>query len=252
MNDAHHASDLPEHDPAEATRWFNQWHVYRSIVDRDWMCHRGIFTAIKQWVLLRHPGPFTLLDLGCGDASFINRTFADTALWAYTGIDASQTAIAKARAELANARFQVRLVEADLLAFLRGHAGGDREAFDVMLTSFAVHHLPTPEKGEFFRQAVPRLAPGGTLLYGDIFRRAGETREQYLDAYVSMMRNEWQGLAPEDLTSTCEHVTQRDFPERVETVREMAREAGFRHEPQELFSDATGFYRLLAFRKEPG
>jgi hypothetical protein len=31
------------------------------------MAHRTIFGAIRSWVLLRHPGPFTLLDLGCGD-----------------------------------------------------------------------------------------------------------------------------------------------------------------------------------------
>jgi hypothetical protein len=31
------ANTQPEHDPAEATRWFNQWHVYRSIVGNDWM-----------------------------------------------------------------------------------------------------------------------------------------------------------------------------------------------------------------------
>jgi hypothetical protein len=58
----------PRHTPEEATRWFNQWHVYRSIVDADWMAHREIFGAIRSWVLLCHPGPFALLDLGCGDA----------------------------------------------------------------------------------------------------------------------------------------------------------------------------------------
>jgi hypothetical protein len=51
-----------------ATQWFNQWHVYRSIVDANWMAHLEIFAAVRAWVLLRHPGPFTLLDLGCGDA----------------------------------------------------------------------------------------------------------------------------------------------------------------------------------------
>ena len=56
----------------EATRWFSQWHVYRSIVDADWMAHRGIFDAIRAWVLLRHPGhpacAFTLVQPGQGPA----------------------------------------------------------------------------------------------------------------------------------------------------------------------------------------
>jgi hypothetical protein len=53
------------------------------------------------------------------------------------------------------------------------------------------------------------------------------------------------------LASTIEHVTQRDFPETSEALSGMAREAGFQ-EPQELFRDATGFHRLLAFTKEAG
>ncbi len=116
-----------------ATQWFSQWHVYRSIVDANWMAHREIFAAVRAWVLLRHPGPFTLLDLGCGDAGFIKDTFDETRLWAYTGIDASLAALAKARAQ----------------------------TFDVILASYAVHHLPASEKQEFFRLARNNLAPRG-------------------------------------------------------------------------------------------
>lgn len=31
----------PTHAFTEAAQWFNQWHGYRSIVDNDWMGHRG-------------------------------------------------------------------------------------------------------------------------------------------------------------------------------------------------------------------
>lgn len=237
----------PEHDPTEATRWFNQWHVYRSIVDHDWMGHRGIFDAIKHHVLLRHPGPFTLLDLGCGDGGFIKAAFTDTGLWAYTGVDASQAALCKAREELAGARFQVRLIEADMLDYLSADTSAADRPFDVILASYAVHHLPVREKQEFFRRAHGTLAHGGSLLFADIFRRGDETREQYLAAYAGMMRNDWRELTPESLVSTTEHVVQRDFPETIATIRELAREAGFRNEPRELFCDATGFHRLFSF-----
>lgn len=237
----------PRHAPEEATRWFNQWHVYRSIVDADWMAHREIFRAIRSWVLLCHPGPFTLLDLGCGDAGFIQATFADTGLWAYTGVDASAAALAQARSELAGARFQVRLVEADMLAALRAGSSPFTGTCDVMLASYAVHHLPLPAKQDFFRLARARLAPGGSLLFADIFRRDEETREHYLDRYVGMMRQAWTALAPEALASTIEHVVQRDFPETAEAIGGMARDAGFSPEPRELARDATGFHRLLAF-----
>jgi len=250
MNTPQKPSQAPAHDLEEATRWFNQWHVYRAIVDANWMAHREIFAAVRRWVLARYPGPFTLLDLGCGDAGFITSTFDDTGLWAYMGIDASQAALGKARSELAGARFQVQLLEADMLAYLREAPGPAAKTFDVILASYAVHHLPVQEKQEFFRLAHGKLAPRGSLLYADVFRRDGESREEYLEAYVGMMRRDWAGMPPESLASTIEHVTQRDFPETGEAISAMARGAGFGHEPREPFRDATGYHRLMAFQRE--
>lgn len=246
MSTPKNTSQEPEHTPEEAARWFNQWHVYRAIVDANWMAHREMFSAVRAWVHMRYPGPFTLLDLGCGDAGFIKGTFDDTGLWAYTGIDASQAALAKAREELAGARFQVQLLEADMLAYQREDSGVNAKTFDVILASYAVHHLPTREKQEFFHLAHAKLARRGSLLYADVFRRDGETREEYLGAYVGMMRRDWTGMPPESLASTTQHVMQRDFPETGEALSAMAREAGFQ-KPQELFRDTTGFHRLLAF-----
>lgn len=240
----------PAHDPEEATRWFNQWHVYRAIVDANWMAHREVFSAVRAWVLMRYPGPFTLLDLGCGDAGFMKSTFDETGLWVYTGVDASQAALSKARDELAGARFQMQLHEGDMLAYLREDSAPAAKTFDVILASYAAHHLPAREKQEFFQLAHGKLAPRGSLLYADIFRRGSESREEYLERYVGMMQREWQALTPEGLASTVEHVTQRDFPETSQTLTSMAREAGFL-EPQELFRDATGVHRLLAFVKPP-
>ena len=34
---------------------------------------RQIFAAVRCSVLVRHPGPFMLLDLGCGDTGFVKR-----------------------------------------------------------------------------------------------------------------------------------------------------------------------------------
>jgi SAM-dependent methyltransferase len=241
----------PDHDPAAATRWFDHWHVYRSIVDHDWMCHRGIFAAARQWVLLRHPGPFTLLDAGCGDAGFIRPSFTTTGLWSYTGVDASAAALDKARAELTGAPFEVRLVEADLLAFLAPGAAADAPTFDVILASYAVHHLPAREKEAFFARAHSRLAPDGSLLFADIFRRDGESRAAYLDAYVGMMRSQWHGLSADALAGTCAHVIERDYPETAESLAALAAAGGFRATPRELFRDATGFHRLLVFTMQP-
>jgi hypothetical protein len=62
-----------------------------------------------------------------------------------------------------------------------------------------------------------------------------------------MMQRDWAGLSRENLASTIDHVTQRDFPETSDAVLEMASAGGFHQEPRELFRDAIGFHRLLAF-----
>ena len=136
-----------------------------------------------------------------------------------------------------------------MLAYLKTNAGPPAKTFDVILASYAVHHLPIPEKQAFFQLAHETLAPHGSLLYADIFRRDGESRAEYLDCYIDMMRTSWPGMSAEGLASTTEHITQRDFPETGDTISALALEAGFGRRPQELFRDATGFHRLMALTK---
>ena len=88
-------------DVAGATAIFAQWQVYESIIDRDLMRHREIYAGIHAFVEASDPRPLSLLDLGCGDASSIARTFAGTALAHYTGVDASAAALQAARRQLA-------------------------------------------------------------------------------------------------------------------------------------------------------
>lgn len=234
------------HDVAAATRWFQQWHVYRSIVDHDWMHHRGIHAAMRRWVQSRAVAEFSLLDLGCGDAGLIRATFAGTGLAEYTGVDASSTAIDEARRGLAGVEFPVRLMEADLLGFLAARAERG-PVTDIVLAGYVVHHLPAAEKQRFFDHCRAALAAGGALLFFDIFRRGEETRDRYIADYVAMMEADWE-LSPEAFASTREHVTARDFPETVATILDMARRAGFRPAATELFRDERGFHRLFCFQ----
>lgn len=236
----------PAHDHAAASRWFSQWHLYRSIIDADWMAHREIFHAVRAWALARYPGPFTLLDLGCGDAGFIKRTFDESGLYAYTGVDVSEAALAQARRELVGARFETRLIVGDMLAFLREGAAQGPRTFDIILASYAIHHLPAREKSDLLRYAHATLSPHGSLLYGDIFRRNSESRDEFLAGYTSMMRQSWTTMAGDALAGAVEHVMQRDIPETVESLTALAHDAGLAG-PTELFRDATGFHRLLAF-----
>ena len=237
--------------PHDAAGWFDGWSEYAAIVESDLLRHRPVFRAIREWAFLCRPGPFTLADLGSGDSGFIADAFADTGLWSYTGVDLSRRALDRAAENLAGAGFRVRLVEADMLEWLRRGAAGDGE-IDVLLSLYSVHHLPSEAKRTFLALAAARLPPGGVLLFGDLFRRGDESREAWLEAFLGFLRGEWQGMPLSALANTTAHVTAHDFPETLDGLSTMAAESGFEATPRELFCDASGFYRVLCLTKPRG
>jgi len=233
-------------DVAGATAIFAQWQVYKSIIDRDFMRHREIYAGIHAFVEAYHPRRFSLLDLGCGDATSIPPTFAGTALAQYTGVDASAAALQAARRQLAAAPFEVELLETDLLDSLTTVAASARPRPDLIVAGFVVHHLSFDEKRRFFTGCREALAPGGSLVFYDLFRRPAETRDGFVSAYTELIATRW-GLVGETLENTCRHVREHDFPETTATIFQLAHEAGFTKPAEERFADADGFHRLVCF-----
>lgn len=234
----------PGHDVAAATSWFDQWSVYRTIVDHDWMHHGAIAAAIRA-CLVERPDPVSVLDLGCGDAEPALRALAGVAVADYTGVDATAAALTEARRRLAAAAFPWRLVTADVIAFLDA-AGPDEPPADVILAGFIAHHFPAAVKQRFFAACRRRLAPRGALFYADVHRLPGTSREEYLAAYVDSMRT-WTALTPDGYASACRHVRDRDFPETETFTLAAAAAAGFSVERSLGFVDAPGFHRLYRF-----
>jgi len=233
-------------DVAGATAIFAQWQVYKSIIDRDFMRHREIYAGIHAFVEAHKPRRFSLLDLGCGDATSISRTFAGTALSRYTGVDASAAALQAARRQLAAAPFEVALVETDLLDYLTTAAASASPRTELILAGFVVHHLSLDEKRRFFAGCRDLLAPGGALLFYDLFRRPAESRDQFVAAYTDLIATRW-GLVGEALDGTCRHVREHDFPETLATIFQLAHDAGFTKPGEERFVDSDGFHRLVCF-----
>ena len=89
-----------------------------------------------------------------------------------------------------------------------------------------MHHLARDLKQRLFHACARRLRPGGCLLLVDVAREEGQSREQYLDGYLGMMRSEWKRVPPTQLEEACAHVAAFDFPETVSTLTRMARDAG--------------------------
>jgi SAM-dependent methyltransferase len=186
------------------------WATYAAILD-NYMCHREIFEALGNCLESRYSGrAFSLIDLGCGDARFIAKALRGTAVSRYVGCDIADTALAEADRQLADLPCAVELQEKDLMDALRG---GD-ELFDVVFTSFAVHHLHTHDKAEFFRQAARRIAPGGLLIMIDVMRAEGEDRTAYMQRYIGRARAEWTRLTENAVDAVCCHINDRAFRNR--------------------------------------
>jgi SAM-dependent methyltransferase len=204
--------------------FFDEWSIYDQILAHNCMHHDDIFRDVQHLLADRYATqPFSLLDLGCGSARRLAQALKGRSVSRYVGYDLSNVALAHASRNLAGLNFQTELHQGDLLDGVRTGA----ETFDVIFSSFALHHLSSAQKNEFFQTARERLNEGGILLLIDTMRDDGEERAVYLDRYCAWLRSRCQILAPEALDFLCEHIRNNDFPETIMDFGVMASKAGF-------------------------
>lgn len=225
-----------------AVEFFKAWETYKKVVAGNHMFHREIGDELKAALRERFAGrPFSLLDLGCGDAATLAPLLQGFAIASYKGVDLSPAALALARNNLAFLRCPVELAEADMMRALAESA-----ARDVIYSSFAVHHLPTMAKGDFFALAAQRLEPGGELLLVDVVRDEGQSLSDYYDRYCEWLRNSWTDLEPAEREQVCDHLTHNDMPEPYSVLRAQAEAAGLEALPSQA---RHKWHRLMRFAR---
>jgi cyclopropane fatty-acyl-phospholipid synthase-like methyltransferase len=205
-----------------AAEIFDTWMIYQKVVAHNNMFHREIYTDIAA-VLGCKTGGFSLLDLGCGDAANLAPVLAKLPITDYAGVDLSDTALALARQNLANLTCTVALQNDD---FLHALQYSDKN-YDVIFSSFALHHLSLEQKERWFQAAYNHLKQGGLLLLIDIMRKENQTLSEYLAMYCQGVHDHWQGLEAVEKDIACQHITDNDLPETVDTLKTLARQAGF-------------------------
>jgi cyclopropane fatty-acyl-phospholipid synthase-like methyltransferase len=211
---------------AEVGEFFTGWTTYRQVLDNNYMFHKEIYQAVN--ILLNEQlvdQPFSLLDLGCGDASFLAMALQGTTIREYTGYDLSASALILAEKNLAPLESVVHLFNEDLLAGLEK----TEECFDVIFTSFAVHHLNIEEKANFFSLAKSALTDNGFLLFIDVMREPTESLDTYLDNYCFWLEDTWVCLESEERAALAKHIRNNDMPETANTLCALAKTAGFNH-----------------------
>lgn len=215
--------------PAPVDLFERQWQAYRSVIDNDWMEHRGITTAcaeaLSDW-MSAHPdraGSAELLDLGCGDLARMGPVFAALPLGGYTGVDLTEQVLPMAHAALGTVPFRTSFQHGDIGAFVR--AKGD--SVDLVHAALVLHHLSDPDKVEFLAALRPRVRPGGVFVWADVFRDRGETRESFTTRYAARVRRDWRGIDDDAREAIVTHMSTFDFPADRERIAGVARELGW-------------------------
>ncbi len=230
--------------PTEVDEFFNAWAIYRKVMANNYMHHREIYQSVSalfagQWQTV----PFKLLDLGCGDASFLAQSLQGTAIQHYKGFDLSAPALALAAENMVPLACKAELVNIDFMAGLAGIT----DSFDIIFTSFALHHLTLAEKANFFRLANRALADQGMLVVIDTMREPHETLPDYLDHYCRWIQQDWLQCEEQELTAIFQHIRNNDRPETVAILSDLALDAGF-SATASLYQIA--WHQLLTFKKK--
>lgn len=101
-----------------------------------------------------------VLDIGFGTGILTAQLYRDG--YMITGVDFSIRMMEQAREKMPNAA----LYQYDFSHGLPDALTDD--IFDVIVSTYAVHHLPDDEKYHLFALLLKRLTPGGELLLGDV------------------------------------------------------------------------------------
>ena len=102
----------------------------------------------------------SVLDIGFGTGTLTARLYRDG--YAVTGIDFSARMLEHAREKMPDAA----LYQYDFSCGLPDTLAG--VTFDVIISTYAVHHLSDDEKYRLFSLLIKHLAPGGEILIGDV------------------------------------------------------------------------------------
>jgi len=229
--------------PDDETTLFRQsWTLYDAISEMNYMFHLEIYERVAALLKDRHErGPWSVLDLGCGNARFLAPCLKAAPPERYDGIDLSAVALEEARDYLKGLS-EISLHHADMLEAVEAR----QDSFDVIFTGYAVHHLSTADKQRLFHACARLLKPGGLFLMVDVVREEGQSRETYLEGYLGTMRTQWTAVQPAHLDEACTHVAAFDFPETLSTLTQMAEAAGFK---QTRMLQRHAQHHVLVFEK---
>ena len=207
--------------PPGIAAFFQGWQLYQSVVQNNLMEHRQIGTALRS-VFESIDGEFSVLDLGCGDSSMAIKALEGLRVTSYTGVDLTAPALDVARANF-HGTYSATWVHANMVDFT---ATIDKQ-FDVIMTSFAMHHLPADIKQAWLVDIAKHLTPRGCLVLIDTCCPAGMSRDETVQTYLDIIAD-WP-VSTVDKATIAKHMWSSDFPESEAFINDALTAAGLSH-----------------------
>jgi SAM-dependent methyltransferase len=207
--------------PPGIAAFFQGWHLYQSIIQNNCMDHREIGSAVRN-VCETFTEDFTVLDLGCGDSSMAIKALEGLRVSNYTGVDLTAPALEIARANF-HGRYSATWMHANMVDYI---ARCDQQ-FDVIMTSFAMHHLPADIKKAWLVDIAKHLTPRGCLVLIDTCCPAGMSRDETVQTYLDIIAD-WP-VSTDDKATIAKHMWSSDFPESEAFIDDALTAAGLSH-----------------------
>lgn len=193
--------------------FLKSWQVYQDIISHNYMFHDEISVAVRAALVGFKPNEkLCVLDLGCGDGSMTLTLLPPERIARYIGCDLSKPAL-----DIAQRKINALSISANLLCddMLKVAEEQRDQSIDLVLSSYAVHHLNANNKQRLVDQATRFLKPGGQFVLIDIFREPTEDRAAYMRHYTDVLKNTWSKLSPEAQYLVVKHATEYDYPEQT-------------------------------------
>lgn len=216
--------------------------MYDAVVQADYMFHTELAAALADWAR-QQTMPLRIVDLGCGDAWLATHAFQDANVEHYFGVDASESAVERARAHVACWPGRAEVECGNFADVLRQVPD---ESANVVLASYSLHHFLSEAKIGLITDYRRILTLGGTFFWIDAVRGEAESRDDYVSRLTQIMQRDWLALSAEQRARACGHVLESDFPETATWMRDQVEQAGFRTAGTILAED---FFAGWAFTK---
>ena len=141
---------------------------------------RAGYTEVLDWIVRKAAvtGDSTVLELGSGTGNLTARLPPCRSL---VCVDASSEMIILARRKFQD-RSDISHVQVDILEYFDLHT----HPFEIVVSTYALHHLTEGEKQFLFDRLVERLPQGGRALFGDLMLASAEQESVLADHYRSI------------------------------------------------------------------